>query len=99
MVWPDPIAWRVSVGSTGLPRTSRTAAYAAVGGDWRPTRWSPACLGPRIALDEVDNRIVTQLAQHPGRVRQDPRRGGLISAGKVHSIAPNMAEEWVPFSP
>jgi hypothetical protein len=45
------------------------------------------CLGPRTtALDEVENRFVTHLAQHPGRVRQDPAVawvGGLISAGKV----------------
>ena len=30
----------------------------------------------------VDNRFVTQLAQHLGRVRRDPV-GGLISAGQV----------------
>ena len=31
---------------------------------------------PSCALDEVDNRLVTQLAQHLGRVRRDPRWGG-----------------------
>ena len=38
-----------------------------------PSQMVSSLFRPSCALDEVDNRFVTQLAQHLGRVRQDPR--------------------------
>ena len=41
-----------------------------------PSQMVSSLFRPSCALYEVDNRFVTQLAQHLGRVRQDPRWGG-----------------------
>ena len=54
MVWYGPVQSLCEC-HVGPRRGYLGSAHAVGSGDWRPARWCPAYLGPRVALDEVEN--------------------------------------------
>ena len=81
MVWSYGTVQSLCECHEGPRRGYLGSAHAVGSGDWRPARWCPACLGPRVALDEVENLFDTHWARPPGKTDKT-QEGGADSASK-----------------
>ena len=77
MVWYGMAGvWRSYIRDCGTPGCELNSCMRCGDLGLAPSQMVSSLFRPSCALYEVDNRFVTQLAQHLGRVRRDPRWGG-----------------------